>query len=127
MKTRFLRPVLVVALVAVWLAGMTIAAERSASNMATAANRFLAALSPEQRQQASFALDSEELAQPAKFLETIALQILVAHDDQASLERVLHPGVDVVVPFAGEKSFAVLHDAGEIHRSRVERVEVMEV
>jgi len=61
MKTRFLRPVLVVALVAVWLAGMTIAAERSASNMATAANRFLAALSPEQRQQASFALDSEEL------------------------------------------------------------------
>ena len=61
MKTRFLRPVLVVALFAVWLAGMTIAAERSTSNMATAANRFLAALSPEQRQQASFALDSEEL------------------------------------------------------------------
>jgi hypothetical protein len=61
MKTRYLRPVLVVALFAVWLAGMTVAAERSASSMATAANRFLAGLSPEQRQQASFALDSEEL------------------------------------------------------------------
>jgi hypothetical protein len=61
MKTRYLRPVLVVALSAVWLAGMTIAAQRATSSMATAANRFLAALSPEQRQQASFTLDSEEL------------------------------------------------------------------
>ena len=61
MKTRFLRPVLAVALCAAWLAGMTIAAERSASSMSTAATRFLAALTPEQRQQASFALDSEEL------------------------------------------------------------------
>jgi hypothetical protein len=61
MKTRFLRPVLAVTLFAAWLAGMTIAAERSASSMSTAATRFLAALTPEQRQQATFALDSEEL------------------------------------------------------------------
>ena len=61
MKTRFLRPVLAVTLFAAWLAGMTIAAERSASSMSTAATKFLAALTPEQRQQATFALDSEEL------------------------------------------------------------------
>jgi hypothetical protein len=61
MKTRCLRPVLAIALFGAWLAGMTIAAERSASSMATAASRFLEALSPEQRQQATFALDSEEL------------------------------------------------------------------
>jgi hypothetical protein len=61
MKTRFSRPVLVVALLGVWLAGITIAAQRSTSSMATAATRFLAALSPEQRQQATFGIDSEEL------------------------------------------------------------------
>jgi hypothetical protein len=61
MKTaRISRTVLVVALAGIWLAGMTMAAERSASGMATAANRFLGGLSPEQRQQASFAIDSEE-------------------------------------------------------------------
>jgi hypothetical protein len=40
--------------------GSTIAAERSSSTMAAAANKFLNALTPEQRQQATFAFDSEE-------------------------------------------------------------------
>src|SRR4051812_36296410 len=37
------------------------ASERSASTMASAATAFLGSLAPEQRQQAVFALDSEEL------------------------------------------------------------------
>ena len=59
-RLRVSRFVLASALVTAWLAGMTIASERAASGMATAANKFLEALTPEQRQQASFAIDSEE-------------------------------------------------------------------
>ena len=40
--------------------GSTIAAERSSSTMAGAATKFLGALTPEQRQQATFAFDTEE-------------------------------------------------------------------
>ncbi|HEV3139336.1 MAG TPA: DUF3500 domain-containing protein [Vicinamibacterales bacterium] len=40
--------------------GSTIAAERSASSMATAATRFVDSLSPGQRQQATFAFDGDE-------------------------------------------------------------------
>jgi hypothetical protein len=40
--------------------GSMIAAERSSSAMATAATRFLAGLTPDQRQQATFAFDAEE-------------------------------------------------------------------
>jgi uncharacterized protein DUF3500 len=60
-RTTLFRLTLAVALCAAWVAGVIIASERSASSMANAANKFLGALSPEQRQQASFALDSEEL------------------------------------------------------------------
>lgn len=42
------------------LAGVMIASQRSSSAMATAASRFLAGLTPEQRQQASFAFGSDE-------------------------------------------------------------------
>jgi hypothetical protein len=42
------------------LLGLLYAADRSPSAMAGAANRFLAALSPEQKQQATFAFDSSE-------------------------------------------------------------------
>ena len=60
-RTSLFRPAFAAALCAVWVAGVTIASERSATSMANAANKFLGALTPEQRQQASFALDSEEL------------------------------------------------------------------
>jgi Protein of unknown function (DUF3500) len=52
--------VMVAAILGALLVGAAVASERSASSMATAATRFLASLSPEQRQQASFAFDSAE-------------------------------------------------------------------
>ena len=54
------RLLLAAALVAAGAIGSTIAAERSSSTMAAAATKFLAALTPEQRQQATFAFDSDE-------------------------------------------------------------------
>src|SRR5262245_32176954 len=42
------------------IAGAVIAAERSSSAMADAANGFLNSLTPEQRQKATFAFDSDE-------------------------------------------------------------------
>src|SRR5438552_2794690 len=48
------------ALVAALAVGSMVAAERSSSAMATAATRFVNALTPDQRQQASFAFDSDE-------------------------------------------------------------------
>ena len=60
-RLRVSRVVLVSTLVAAWLGGMTVASERAASNMASAAKKFLDGLTPEQRQQASFPVDSEEL------------------------------------------------------------------
>jgi hypothetical protein len=51
---------LVATLIAAAAIGSTIAAERSSSTMAGAATRFLSALTPEQRQQATFAFDTEE-------------------------------------------------------------------
>lgn len=60
-RLRLSRLVLAAALAAAWVAGITVASERSASSMASAATRFLDGLTPEQRQQASFAIDSEEL------------------------------------------------------------------
>src|SRR5262245_18878807 len=66
--TRFTRPrlAIAIALVALWGAGVTLssqraAAHRSAAAMTTAANNWLEGLTPEQRQQAVFALDREEL------------------------------------------------------------------
>jgi hypothetical protein len=51
---------LVAILLAAAAIGSTIAAERSSSTMATAATRFLGALTPEQRQQATFAFGADE-------------------------------------------------------------------
>jgi hypothetical protein len=51
---------LVATLIAAAAIGSTIAAERSSSTMAGAATKFLGALTPEQRQQATFAFDTEE-------------------------------------------------------------------
>ncbi len=60
----FLSPRVLVAagLLAAGLAGALVASQRSAATMADAATRFLALLSPEQRQQASFPYESEERA-----------------------------------------------------------------
>ncbi len=49
-----------VACVVAGLAGALVSAERSSSSMAAAATKFLADLSPEQRQKASFAFESDE-------------------------------------------------------------------
>jgi hypothetical protein len=57
----YVRLALAATLCAAWVAGVTSASERSASSMANAANKFLAALSPELRQQATFPVNSEEL------------------------------------------------------------------
>jgi hypothetical protein len=48
------------ALVVASAAGSLFSAERSASSMAAAASKFVASLTPEQRQQATFAFDSDE-------------------------------------------------------------------
>ena len=54
------RIVVAVALLAVGAAGVAIQAQRSASSMQTAASKFLAALTPEQRQRATFAFEAPE-------------------------------------------------------------------
>ena len=59
------RVTIAVALLAVWGAGVTLGSQRSASSrsaaaMTTAANRWLEALTPEQRQQATFPNHTEE-------------------------------------------------------------------
>jgi hypothetical protein len=51
---------LAAALLAAAAIGSTIAAERSSASMAAAATKFLQGLTPEQRQQATFAFDGEE-------------------------------------------------------------------
>src|SRR5882672_703939 len=48
------------ALVLASVVGSVLAADRSSSAMTTAATRFLSALTPEQRQQATFAFDGDE-------------------------------------------------------------------
>ena len=48
------------AVLALGLAGTLIGSQRTASNMTTAANKFLDGLTPEQRQQATLPLDSED-------------------------------------------------------------------
>jgi Protein of unknown function (DUF3500) len=63
-RTRY-RLVLLAALATVWYAGVTLnsqqaAAKRAVAAMTTAATQFLAGLTPEQRQQATFPLDTEE-------------------------------------------------------------------
>src|SRR5262245_20048656 len=48
------------AMVAALAVGSVVGAERSAANMSSAATKFVASLSPEQRQKATFAFDTEE-------------------------------------------------------------------
>ena len=60
--TRFASPRIVLAalLVAALAAGAVVSAQRASASMATAATGFLASLTPEQRQQATFTLESAE-------------------------------------------------------------------
>jgi hypothetical protein len=55
------RTAIACALVGAGLAGGIVASQRTASSMTTAANRFLEGLTPEQRQQATLPLDSDDL------------------------------------------------------------------
>ena len=93
MASKLVRPLVAIALAAVWVAGATLASERSASAMASAATKFLAALSPEQKQKASFALDSDELTRwhyvPAMQFERHGLTIRDMSDPQRSLAQEL--------------------------------------
>jgi hypothetical protein len=85
----FYRPLLAAALCGAWVAGTTVASERSASSMANAANKFLAGLSAEQRQQATFAMDSEELTRwhyvPAQQFPRNGLPIRAMSEAQRAL------------------------------------------
>src|SRR5687768_7816661 len=54
------RIVLAVVLIAALAAGAILSAQRAAAGMSTAATRFLASLTPEQRKQTIFTLDSQE-------------------------------------------------------------------
>src|SRR3989442_13752199 len=54
------RRFIVLALLTTVLVGVMLSAERSSTAMTNAATRFLAGLSPEQRQRASFAFDTDE-------------------------------------------------------------------
>ena len=60
--TRFISPRLAVALglLCVLVAGVVVSAQRATATMASAATSFLGALTPEQRQQATFPMESEE-------------------------------------------------------------------
>jgi hypothetical protein len=93
MSGKFVRPLLVLALAGVWVAGAIIASERSASAMLSAATKFLAALSAEQKQKASFALDSEELTRwhyvPAMQFERHGLAIRDMNESQRALAQEL--------------------------------------
>jgi hypothetical protein len=59
-RTSFLRTAVVCSLFAAWLAGVTIASQRSASSMAKAATRFMEALTPEQRQKAVMTMAADD-------------------------------------------------------------------
>src|SRR5262245_27111731 len=67
---RHARLAVVVGFVALVGVGSMIAADRSSAAMATAASKFLAALTPEQRQQATFAFASTEERQHWGFVPT---------------------------------------------------------
>src|SRR3954469_19330947 len=94
MKPRTVARLLLVPMLAlVWITAATIASERAASSMATAANAFLASLSPEERQQATFAVDSEELTRwhyvPAQQFPRNGLPIRAMNEAQRALAHEL--------------------------------------
>ncbi|MFL6279425.1 MAG: DUF3500 domain-containing protein [Vicinamibacterales bacterium] len=94
MKSRIVARMLLVPMIGVaWVTGVTIASERAASSMAKAASQFLASLTPEQRQQATFAIDSEELTRwhyvPAQQFPRNGLAIRAMNETQRGLAHEL--------------------------------------
>jgi hypothetical protein len=91
MSRTLVRPLVAAALVGAWIAGATIASERTASSMTSAATKFLGALTPEQKQKVSFALDSEELTRwhyvPAMQFERHGLAIRDMNESQRGLAQ----------------------------------------
>jgi hypothetical protein len=89
----YVRLALAATLCAAWVAGVTSASERSASSMANAANKFLAALSPELRQQATFPVNSEELTRwhyvPAQQFPRNGVPIRAMNEAQRALAHEL--------------------------------------
>jgi hypothetical protein len=87
------RPLLAAALCAVYVAGLVVASERSASSMATAATAFLASLTAEQREQAVYPVDSEELTRwhyvPAQQFPRNGLPIRAMSQAQRDLAHAL--------------------------------------
>jgi hypothetical protein len=83
------RLLLAATLAGAWIAGATIASERTAASMTSAATKFLAALTPEQKQKLSFSLDSEELTRwhyvPATQFERHGLAIRDMNESQRAL------------------------------------------
>jgi hypothetical protein len=89
--SRMLSPRLVVAvgLCAAFIGAVTIASQKSASAMATAANKFLAGLTPEQRQQAGLSFEGEERTHwnfiPNEMFPRKGLQIKAMSEAQRAL------------------------------------------
>jgi hypothetical protein len=91
--TTYARLGLAAALCAAWVGGASIASERSASSMASAANKFLAGLTPELRQQATFPIDSAELTRwhyvPAQQFPRNGVPIRAMNETQRALAQEL--------------------------------------
>jgi hypothetical protein len=93
--TKLCSPRAAVALVIVGLAalGSTIAAERSSAAMAAAGSKFLASLTPDERQQAAFAFDADERTHwhfiPTEMFPRKGLLIRAMTEPQRTLAREL--------------------------------------
>jgi hypothetical protein len=91
--TTYARLGLAAVLCAAWVGGATVASERSASSMAGAANKFLAGLTPELRQQATFPIDSAELTRwhyvPAQQFPRNGVPIRAMNETQRGLAQEL--------------------------------------
>jgi hypothetical protein len=88
-----LRLVLGAGLIGVYMVGALIATQRAAASMASAANRFLASLTPEQRQQAALPLDSDDRSRwhyvPTESFPRKGLTIKAMNESQRQLAHAL--------------------------------------
>src|SRR6478672_5942075 len=79
--------------VSVYMAGVLIASQRAATAMASAANRFLESLTPEQRQQAALPFDSDDRSRwhyvPTESFPRKGLTIKSMNESQRQLAHAL--------------------------------------